>query len=593
MNHQSSPFRRRHSAVASPPLPVYRRATLPSTRFAIASPPAGQLTVADWRRRTGVTAKRPADRLATADWRRRTGHGEMGGPDEPRILFAPSTLGYEPSMYIVIISLLLTVSLTANTYHSLLEKDGNLQLEYAVHNSYCPYKTKQEFTVMDFLGKFEDSLACVLPKGDELICVGDFNLDLCDTGRTSTFQFSNLLETLELKQIIDEPTRITKATATLIDFIIVPVSKEIAHHGVISLHEVTDHFLVFCNYPVTTKQSKVPTLITYNDFSTFSINNFDKDLQSIDWDYIYTCDNVEHMVDFLNYNILTIFDCHAPIKTVRVTKPRAPWLTDTIRQMILLRDKALMKFKKSKSCTDWNYYKAIRNYTTQAIRREKKAFLENQLQQLGKGVPWKNLRDLNVYSKDKLTVPPNLSDVNAINKVFTSSVDSDLGIASDTVKYYTEHTCEKIVSTLHFREVTEMDVLNVLFSIKTKSVGSDGIGTKMLCLCCPYIAPHLTYIINFCLKSCTVPKIWKNANVIPLPKVSNPESYSQLRPISILPILSKILEKIMASQIKYHLSDNDILPQSQSGFRENHSCSTALLNVTDDIFSALDQGKLQ
>uniref|UniRef100_V5GR23 Putative RNA-directed DNA polymerase from transposon BS n=1 Tax=Anoplophora glabripennis TaxID=217634 RepID=V5GR23_ANOGL len=71
---------------------------------------------------------------------------------------------------------------------------------------------------------------------------------------------------------------------------------------------------------------------------------------------------------------------------------------------------------------------------------------------------------------------------------------------------------------------------------------------------------------------------------------NTPRELKDLRPISILPALSKILEYIVKDQIMNHLTINNILPVEQSGFREGHSCSTALLNVTDHIFRATDSG---
>lgn len=75
----------------------------------------------------------------------------------------------------------------------------------------------------------------------------------------------------------------------------------------------------------------------------------------------------------------------------------------------------------------------------------------------------------------------------------------------------------------------------------------------------------------------------------PLPKVSNPQSFSDLRPVSILPALSKILEKIMYLQIFFYVDENGILNKYQSGFRSAHSTVSALCHVTDEIIRARDE----
>ena len=90
--------------------------------------------------------------------------------------------------------------------------------------------------------------------------------------------------------------------------------------------------------------------------------------------------------------------------------------------------------------------------------------------------------------------------------------------------------------------------------------------------------------VNCCLLSNTFPDLWEIALATPLSKVDQPTGYKDLRPISILSPLSKLLERVVSDQIKEHLELYNILPQFQSGFRCKHSCSTALTHIIDDIY---------
>ena len=130
--------------------------------------------------------------------------------------------------------------------------------------------------------------------------------------------------------------------------------------------------------------------------------------------------------------------------------------------------------------------------------------------------------------------------------------------------------------------------MDILQNIKTKVFGSDDLNITLILLCCPVVLRPLTHIINTCIENSYFPLKQKQANVVPLPKVGSPTDLNQLRSISILPTLSKVLEKIMELQMITFLNSNNIIPKLQSGFRTGYSCSTALSNVTDDIIRGLD-----
>lgn len=107
-----------------------------------------------------------------------------------------------------------------------------------------------------------------------------------------------------------------------------------------------------------------------------------------------------------------------------------------------------------------------------------------------------------------------------------------------------------------------------------------------------YSSIFITHIYNECINTQYFPKAWKRALVFPLPKINQPSQLSHLRSISVLPVLSKIFEKILELQIRKFLNCNNILPLKQSGFRSGFSCATALADVTDDIIGATDNSKI-
>lgn len=144
---------------------------------------------------------------------------------------------------------------------------------------------------------------------------------------------------------------------------------------------------------------------------------------------------------------------------------------------------------------------------------------------------------------------------------------------------------------LAFTQLTDIDVIHAIHSLRNKpSEGSDGINTELLKLSLPVTLSYITHIINLSLGTNTFPSAWKKALIVPIYKrkgsMSDPSSY---RPIALLPIISKLTEKVVLNQLTEYMHRHDILSATQHAFRKQHSTETALLEVTDRIWRAMDK----
>ena len=179
-----------------------------------------------------------------------------------------------------------------------------------------------------------------------------------------------------------------------------------------------------------------------------------------------------------------------------------------------------------------------------------------------------------------------------LNEFFIRSSQYDFPLNSDLILKYMTTIKPGITHELNFKEVNNCEIERTIQSIKSNSCGVDGINLNVIKLCCPFIIPEITHIINACITGSVYPQCWKRSTVLPIPKVTRPSSMSNMRPINILPTMSKIFEKVISIQLRKHLQNQNILPYYQSGFRPMYGCDTALACITDDIHRATDAGCL-
>jgi len=144
-----------------------------------------------------------------------------------------------------------------------------------------------------------------------------------------------------------------------------------------------------------------------------------------------------------------------------------------------------------------------------------------------------------------------------------------------------------------FLSVTDKEVLKYLKGIKRKcAVGLDDIPASFLKDTKFVVAKPLTHIINCSLRSGVVPSDFKLAKVVPIFKSGPRDNFDNYRPISVLPAVSKILEKCVHQQIMNHVETHSLLSSFQFGFRKNHSTVLASVYFIDKIRKAMDKGML-
>lgn len=446
----------------------------------------------------------------------------------------------------------------------------------AVGNIYRPPHGNMNMAI----DQLDQALSVILPVVDDIICVGDVNVNLLNLLNP----LSRTFETYNFTQLISEPTRVTNTTASLLDPIFITNPSLVSQSNVINVDEISDHKLVCCNLTITVPKN-INKLITFRDFKNFDHNVFLHDLTILPWHTLLHANDIDTKVEMLNTFILQTFDKHAPLRVIRVTKTKAPWLTEALKAMMRRRDEALRKYRVSGLQADWEFYKTLRNHTLSAIRQEKKAYInfinsENNTKQT-----WKVLSDLNIKQQSCAELPITLADPEEVNNYFVSVHKSNVN-CQESIDYYNNHL--KIHENFNFKLTTIEEVNNIIFQIKSNAYGRDNISIKMIKYCSPVIDKYLTHIINCCIETDYFPSNWKCAIVKPYPKVLNPESFGDLRPVSILPALSKIFEKIMHKQIFKYLCDSNILNNHQSGFRPEHSTASALAHVLDEILAGCD-----
>lgn len=428
----------------------------------------------------------------------------------------------------------------------------------------------------------DNLLSYIAPQFQNIIILGDLNVD-----QLYENVISKCMSSYDFQQLIKEPTRVTDTSQKIIDVIFLNNNSLVLDSGTVNADSISDHSAVFCELNMSIPRPQ-PLIVTYRNFKNLNKHDFDQDLQNIPWENVLYLNNIDDKIKLINTYILELFDKHAPYITSRISKPYAPWLTHNLKQMMKQRDKALSKYKQTKSVDDHNYYKQIRNLVTSAVIKEKAAYLAFQQKNANKKELWKSIKYLNIKKRTVTDIPKDLKNPNDINDYFLS-VFSPPDNCLDKTNFYKSNRYDCNLK-FTFRLATIEEVKCVIYNLTSNAYGKDNICSKMLQRCLPTVCPYITHIVNCCLETGYYPEMWKTSLVKPLPKTTSPKAYNELRPISILPAMSKIVERIVNVQMYDYVTKQNILSSSQSGFRKGFSTSTLLLNVTDNIIRSLDNG---
>ncbi|CAB3999982.1 RNA-directed DNA polymerase from transposon X-element, partial [Paramuricea clavata] len=153
--------------------------------------------------------------------------------------------------------------------------------------------------------------------------------------------------------------------------------------------------------------------------------------------------------------------------------------------------------------------------------------------------------------------------------------------------------CHISGNTFELKSTTSSMVCSLLDKLcKSKATGLDKISAKLLRYCPDLLSESLTVIFNCSINTGIFPDEWKCSKVIPLFKHGERRDLNNYRPISIIPVVAKVFERIIYDQIYAFLTDNNLLCNSQSGFRCLHSTVTALLESTNNWAYNIDQGRV-
>ena len=438
-----------------------------------------------------------------------------------------------------------------------------------------------------------------------MILTGDFNINYLKA--KENIELKSIFTNCQLKQIIKTATRVSNRSESLIDLVFTNVPFNITKNDVYAL-SFSDHDLIGFNR----KQNRVKTIpktVRYRNYRHYDHNKLKQDLRKADWTSVYSANSVSDSLQAFNKILTDLFNRSAPFVTKRANTNICPWLTKDLKNEMNYRDVLQRKFRKSKTTAKYETYKHQRNKVNNLIKRAKQTYNKNMLRENINNPTsfWKSLKKVfpskpktkhtcSTFKFDENEISDKQTIANEFGRFFSNIATKLLHILHPVKNFIWNKAIKIPIRTTQrfsFRSVTPSEIFRCLRKLqRNKSSGIDELPPNLLKDAAEEISKPLAFIINKSLSTGTIPTLWKISKVTPLHKSDSKAEFNNYRPISVLPCLSKILERIVHRQISDYLEKYHPFKTSQFGFRPRRSTELACTLLLDDIRKSIDNGLL-
>ena len=475
--------------------------------------------------------------------------------------------------------------------------------------SYCPHKNMIN-NHLDNIGKHLNKLYV---KYENIILMGDLNSEITEE------YMQMFCGTYNLESLVKDPTCFKNIdNPSCIDLILTNKPLYFQNTRVVDIGLSDFHRLTVTMMKASfTKQT--PKILNYRNYKNFNNekfrNNLLQELSKIGFSDI-SCEHFERT--FLN-----VLNIHAPIKKRYVRANISPFMSKSIHKAIMVRSKLRNKFLKLKTTESRDAYKKQRNLCVSMIRNAKKSFYENLDPKLitDNKKFWKQVKpffsdktphcnNITLLEQDEI-VNDNTACAEILNNFFsevvydlnidrslhvTNPIDSPSPVERAIEMYKNHPSIIKILNMgynndFDFKFVTDIDIHSVINTIdSSKAYKKDNIPPKFLKENVDICELVFSSDINHCIENGKFPSNLKIADITPIFKKNDRLLKVNYRPVSMLPTISKIYEKIFYMQIYEYF--NIIFSKYLCGFRKGHSTQHCLLYMLENLRKALDKGNI-
>ena len=466
---------------------------------------------------------------------------------------------------------------------------------------------------------FMEQWELALDTGKECVVMGDFNLDFMSFHRTDLPASS---QTHRLKPLVDElfscvgphgvkqcvvgatrQGRVGQADSGL-DHLWTNIPGKMSQ--IYTQYNGSDHKLIMgVRYSKMIKNTT--RYVKKRSYKTFDEQIFLERIKNTSWWDVYQTTDIDIAVNLFTSKITFILDQMAPVKTFQTTSKYCPWLSKETKEIITERNNSQKILSENKNVENFEIFKTLRNKVTKHLKNDKLKWQKQKLENCknDSGKLWKNILGwvnwISSGSPTKLyhhgqivTSPAKLAEI--MNNFFVDKVariQQNLPNSSDDPLRTVKNLMKDRTSVFSLSFVHPDAVKKIVMGLKnSKSSGVDNIDTYILKLLVDDVLPAVTHIVNLSIQQGKFPALYKIAKVIPLLKKDDPLEPKNYRPVAILCILSKVIERAIFIQIIEYMNTNDLFHPNHHGFRAHHSTSTAMIQMYDSWVQAVDKGQL-